>query len=74
MLCSKQRSGPPACRQTDQNTGSPGEEEAGNVNGVCPAFLEKFQQLKGAVVQDRLKCEVKQDALQEKKKEDSVAN
>lgn len=49
-LCSRQRSGPPACRQTDQNTGSPGEEEAGNVTGVCPTLLEKLQQLKRAVL------------------------
>lgn len=47
-LCSKQRSGPPACRQTDQNTGSPGEEGAENVNGDYLALLQKLEELKRA--------------------------
>ena len=45
-LCSKQRSGLPACRQTDQNTGSPGGEEAGNITGARSALSQKLSQLK----------------------------
>ena len=73
-LCSRQRFGPPACRQTDQNTGSPGEEKAGNVTGVCPTLLEKLQQLKRAVGWDCLKVWEGTRCFEgKKKKKDSVA-